>query len=146
MSRFLNFFPIPIVCVCFLFWASGCCYGTNDEIVIPSLEFIIVDQAGENVLLSNTLPANVIWYYREGVKGEAVNPYADYNRGVFVINAIPRNNYTIDIINQSFAQLDLTYQKQKGQCGTYEQISGVSINGVAWDYHSKPILTLVYNP
>ncbi len=147
MSGFLKYLATLSVGINLLGWASGCCmYETTDDEIVPYLEFIILDQAGENVLLSNTLPSNVIWYYREGAKAEAMNPYADYSRGVFVMNVAPDNDYSIDIINQSFVELDLSYTKQKEQCATYERISAISINGVPWDYHANPVLTFVYNP
>ncbi len=147
MSGLLKYLSIPTVCVGLLVWASGCClYGTTDQYTMPYVEFVILDQAGENVLVSNTLPANVIWFYREGAKAEARNPYPDYSRGVFVMDVHPGNNYAIDIINQPFVQLDLSYSKQKEQCATHERISAVSINGVPWDYHANPVLTFVYNP
>jgi len=146
MSGFLKYLATLSVCIGLLTWASGCCFGVADELAPLSIEFIILDQAGENVLVSNTLPANVIWCYREGVKAEAMNPYPDYGRGVFVMEVMSRNNYEIDVINQSFVQLDLSYSKQNEQCGSYERISGVTINGVPWDYHANPVLTFVYNP
>ncbi len=146
MSRFLRYAGLPAVCVGLLFWASACCYGVDEDPALPYLEFIILDQAGENVLLSNSLPSTIIWYYPEGDKAQRVNPYADVSRGVFVMNVIPKSNYQIDIIDQPFVQLDFTYSEQKGQCSTYDKISGVAINGVSWDYHTKPVLTLVYNP
>ena len=111
-----------------------------------TLKFIILDKAGENVLLSNTLPTSLIWYYPENRKAEAVNPYPDESQGAFVMNVTSGYDYRIDIINQSFVQLDISYSTQKEQCVTYEEISGVSINGVPWDYHAKPVLTFVYNP
>lgn len=144
MSRFLTYSISVALCASLLFFATSCCeYYQEPQ---QYIEFIILDKAGDNVLLSNTLPESVIRYYPVGFRNTAISPVSDVNRGVFIMTIIPKQDYQIDIINQSFATLSISYARQKEQCGSYDQISAVTVNGIPWDYQSNAVLTLIYNP
>ncbi len=144
MSRFLKYSSSVVFWIALLFHATSCCeYYLEPQ---QFIEFSILDKTGENVILANTLPTRVVRYYPKGAKSSALNPSADFDRGVFKMAIEPNTDYQIDIIDQSFALLELSFTQEDEKCGSYDRLSGVVINGTPWDYQSNPVLTLVYNP
>ncbi len=145
MSRFLKYVLSASIIAIMLGMVSGCCeLSINQQ---QYIEFMIVDGNGENVLSNSSLPPNIIWYYpTTSYTTDRRNPTTDLDRGVFIMEISDQKNYNVDIIEQSFIALELSFKMVEEDCGSYKQLSGVKINGVAWDYATSPTLVFVYDP